>query len=88
MFTNTDSPAFDRARLAANNWGRRAKRALGFRPLRCADAVYPTVPAIWPNRATRRAIKFNREDRLSAEWRSFLATRQDAAALRQAIRLL
>lgn len=36
-------------------------------------SMYPTVPAMWPNRATRRAIKHNREDRLSGAWRGFLA---------------
>jgi hypothetical protein len=34
---------------------------------------YPEIPAIWPNRATRRAVKQNRLSRLSGEWRQKLA---------------
>lgn len=35
--------------------------------------TYPTVPAQWPNRATRRAIKGRKESRLAQPWREFLA---------------
>lgn len=34
---------------------------------------YPAVPSWWPNRATRRAIKQGREQRLSPDYRGFLA---------------
>lgn len=53
-----------------------------------ALSTYPTVPAVWPNRATRRAVKQNREHRLPAAWRGFLAVLPDAAGLRTAIRAL
>lgn len=33
---------------------------------------YPTVPANWPNRAIRRAVKLRRESRLPGEWGQFL----------------
>jgi hypothetical protein len=36
---------------------------------------YPEVPAGWPNRATRRAVKGNRMSRLSSEWRQVLVVR-------------
>lgn len=36
-------------------------------------ATYPEVPAGWPNRATRRAVKQGRTQRLSGEWRQVLA---------------
>lgn len=43
---------------------------------------YPEVPALWPNRATRRAVKQGRNHRLSSEWRQVLLERP---ALRAAI---
>jgi hypothetical protein len=46
---------------------------------------YPEIPAGWPNRATRRAVKQGRDSRLSGEWRQVLAQQP---ALRQAIRAL
>lgn len=33
---------------------------------------YPAIPAMWPNRATRRAIKQGRDNRLTGEWRQAL----------------
>lgn len=48
-------------------------------------STYPTVPAGWPNRATRRAAKQGREFRLSAAWKAVLANRP---ALRLAIHTL
>lgn len=36
-------------------------------------ATYLEVPAGWPNRATRRAVKQGRHSRLSGEWRQVLA---------------
>ena len=34
---------------------------------------YPEIPAGWPNRSVRRAVKQNRESRLPGEWRQALA---------------
>ncbi|NCT81928.1 MAG: hypothetical protein GXC94_02180 [Comamonadaceae bacterium] len=53
-----------------------AQRHLGY---------YPTVPAMWPNRATRRAIQQGRESRLSGEWRERLVT---TPHLRAVIRIM
>ncbi|QSI31460.1 hypothetical protein GNX71_18495 [Variovorax sp. RKNM96] len=39
--------------------------------------TFPTVPANWPNRAVRRAIKQGHESRLPGEWRGFLAVNPD-----------
>ena len=47
---------------------------------RAHRGYYPEVPAIWPNRATRRAVKQGRNSRLSAEWRQKLATTQGLRA--------
>jgi hypothetical protein len=41
------------------------------------NSTYPTVPAAWPNRATRRAVKQGRMSRLSAPLVAFLALNPD-----------
>lgn len=46
---------------------------------------YPAIPAFWPNRAVRRAVKQGRESRNPGEWRAAFVTRP---LLRQAVRLL
>jgi hypothetical protein len=43
-------------------------------------AVYPEVPAGWPNRATRRAVKGNRMSRLSAPWKALFAAHSNLVA--------
>jgi hypothetical protein len=48
-------------------------------------AKYPEIPAAWPNRAVRRAVKLNCESRLPAEWRQFLAIN---SSMRGAIKAL
>lgn len=48
-------------------------------------AVYPTVPAMWPNRAVRRAVKQGHEHRVPQEWRAAMAIHE---GLRQAIKVL
>jgi len=53
-----------------------ARKSLGY---------YPAIPAMWPNRATLRAVRQGRNDRLSGEWRHLLAVTPN---LRTAIRAL
>jgi hypothetical protein len=57
---------FDRSQLQANAWSNRS----------------PVVPSGWPNRATRRACRFNKLHRLSREWAEMLGRR---AGLKQEI---
>jgi hypothetical protein len=59
----------------------RSENAVGF----LGAAVYPTVPAGWPNRLVRRAVKQGREFRLPACWRQALVTMPN---LRTAIKTL
>jgi hypothetical protein len=47
--------------------------------------VYPKIPAGWPNRATRRAIKQGSDNRLTGEWRQLLVAKPE---LRKAIVLM
>lgn len=74
---------FNRTQLQARNHYRfrGTRMAYGYR-----DACeYPEVPAGWPNRATRRAVKQNRFSRLTGDWRAVLVQRPE---LVQAIRVL
>lgn len=56
----------DRHSFTARNPARSASRLLGGLPRKhpaCrayGSASYPTVPALWPNRAVRRAVRFGR----------------------------
>jgi hypothetical protein len=47
--------------------------------------MYPVVPAGWPNRAVRRAVKQNRESRLPQCWKQALVA---MPKLRAAIKVL
>lgn len=80
---------FQRNQLQASNPARfmRVKGHFGsYREfLEDNPASYPTVPSMWPNRATRRAIKQGHEHRLSQPWRVALGVQ---LGLRQAIKAL
>jgi hypothetical protein len=69
MFNRNQMQAVNAARRYAKQEGVARSRAGGFLPA----SQYPEVPAGWPNRATRRAIRFGKEHRLSREWRQVLA---------------
>lgn len=45
-----------------------------------ADGSYPTVPATWPNRLVRRAVRKANQHLLPNEWREFLRVRPDFTA--------
>lgn len=75
---NTDEKPFTRHALVARTWARKAAKLLGYRPRYPKDSKeYPEVPAVWPNRAVRRAVKFGKTSRLPAEWREFLTARPE-----------
>jgi hypothetical protein len=85
---------FQRNQLQASNPARAAakysdisrtrwSRTYGDQP--SAEAVYPEVPAGWPNRAVRRAVKQNRESRLPQCWKQALMV---MPKLRAAIKVL
>jgi hypothetical protein len=42
-------------------------------------AVYPTVPAIWPNRAIRRALRFGKT--IPQQWHVFFEANPEHRAL-------
>lgn len=70
-----DQPVFHRDLMQASNGARTlpsSHAALMDRRMRSL-AVYPEVPAGWPNRATRRAIKQRQEHLLSSSWSAVLA---------------
>ena len=48
------------------------------------NTSYPTIPAIWPNRAVRRALRFARA--LPTEWGIFFGSRPDLLTLAKAVR--
>lgn len=49
------------------------------------DTAYPTVPATWPNRAVRRAVRHNKP--LPQVWTQFFALNPKLRALCKAARL-
>lgn len=44
------------------------------------NSNYPTVPATWPNRAVRRAVRKGHTSRLPDNWRVFLDLNKDFRA--------
>ena len=48
------------------------------------NTAYPKIPAIWPNRAVRRALRFART--LPTEWAIFFDRRPDLRTLAKALR--
>lgn len=76
----SDLQASNPARQYAQDGERvRLARQLGYEP------EYPQVPAMWPNRAVRRAVRHGSEGRIPAEWRHAMSLHQ---GLRAAIRAL
>lgn len=61
-----------------------ARNPLRFRGRKASNlrhaGVYPPIPAGWPNRSVRRAIRFARPSRLPAVWASVLASRPELRA--------
>lgn len=82
MFTNARSNQFQ----ASNPARQLARMGLLTRTQAshlAQPSAYPAVPAMWPNRAVRRAVKLNRMARVPAEWLSAMVRHQ---GLKQAIK--
>lgn len=63
----------------------RATSPLVINGVKVRDGVYPEVPAWYPNRAVRRAVKQGRHSRLPAGWlRFFMLQPQLMAGLKAA----
>lgn len=73
----------------ASNPARRASKFAGvprsWVKRQAQPAEYPEVPAMWPNRAVRRAVKHNRMSSVPGPWLAAMAQRP---GLQAAIRAL